>query len=226
MDDEQRRAEILQAEEAIRLLAEEMAKASSATAMADEVRQKMDQAIEVLAGAKVGISELLRDQAALTDSSQKAVAFATEEAKASLAAETQRMRDCLKGIQDAHEQLRTIASEITQRTDQMAQVIEDRLSGVASALAALEKSLPELFQTLDPLGNKLSELSSSTAALATSLADARHEIRTSPLELAGQVRRSFRRERAVFVYLAIVLTLVFLGVCAALWRMLLVGGAR
>ena len=219
MDDGQRRSEILQAEEAIRLLAGELAKAKSATAVADDVRVRLEQAVGIVAQAGNSVTEAMRVQVGLAE----AVKAAGEEAREAMSIATERLRASLKEAQDTYGQFQATTVGIAGRTEQMAQLLEGRLGRISSSLTALEKGLTEVQSLIKPMEGKLSELSASVDVTAAMVAEARQEAKRSPGELAAQLRRSLAKRSAILVYGLVLLAMSMVGVCATIWLLLMRG---
>ena len=216
MDDGQRRSEILQAEEAIRLLAGELAKTKSATAAADEVRVRLEQAVGIVAQAGNSVTEAMRVQVGLAETAKAA----GEEARQAMSTATERLRDSLKEAHDTYGQFQATTVGIAGRTEQMAQLLEGRLGRISSSLAALEKGLTEVQSLIKPLEGKLSELSSSVDVTAAMVAEARQEAKRCPGELAAKLRHSLGKRSAILVYGLVLLAMSLVGVCATIWLLL------
>jgi chromosome segregation ATPase len=216
MDEGQRRSEILQAEEAIRLLAEELAKAKSTTAAADEVRLRLEQAVEILARAGNSVTEAMLAQSDLVEESKSSTRAAGEECRETLSNAAERLRACLKDVHDTYGQFQTAATGIAARTEQMAQLVESKLDRVSSSVTALDRGLSELRSLIQPMEAKLSDLSASVAVATATVAEARQDAKRSPGELAAQVRHSLARRSTTSIYTLVLAAMSFVGVCAIL----------
>jgi predicted nucleic acid-binding Zn-ribbon protein len=220
IDEGQRRSEILQAEEAIRLLAGELAKTKSATAAADEVRVRLEQAVGIVAQAGNSVTEAMRVQAGLVEAAKGTVKAAGEEAREAMSIATERLQAGMKEAHDTYEQFQATTVGIAGRTEQMAQLLEGRLGRISSSLAALEKGLTEVQSLIKPLEGKLSELSSSVDVTAAMVAEARQEAKRYPGELAAKLRHSLGKRSAILVYGLVLLAMSLVGVCATIWLLL------
>jgi predicted translin family RNA/ssDNA-binding protein len=101
MNEEERRQEILKAEEAIRRLASEMAHASESAAQAEEARQGLEEASTAVNEAKEAVHKAARVVAAYSAKSHAALTTATDilqEAVQAVEGSTQRISKALDSL--------------------------------------------------------------------------------------------------------------------------------
>jgi len=219
MDETARKAEILQAEQAILLLAGEMANAKSAATAAEEVRAKLEGALASLAGIRDGVAEAAREQADVAEASRQAVAATLSGAKAALAGAGKEMQSGLAEVREACANTKAASEEMFRRTDQLVKLLEGRLSDVSASIEALSKDTADMSVSLGELEKKVTETSSLAQSLAVSVAEGRQEARNAPAELMGRLRRALRSQKAYLLSAIILSVATFLGLCVVLWRM-------
>jgi hypothetical protein len=155
MEDQARQKEILQAEEAIRLLAGEMARAASAADAAEQISRKLDEAVEVLAGARDRLLAAAEDRAAAGDASPQGVLAALNDAQGRLADAGERLERSLAGGEQARAELSRGIEAARQAADRAAELVETRAADLAAAAAATNRTVQEIHQQVRALSDRL-----------------------------------------------------------------------
>lgn len=216
MNEELRRSEIIQAEQAIRMLAEEMAGARQSAAAADDVAVRLQQAIDTLSATGQSVSMALRTQSELAESTVGAVRNSHEESCQALGNATENLSEALREVREAYVQFQgavdTVGASAAEHARQTAGQFAERLDKLAAAVESLEKSVWQMHVVVRPVEEKLGDLSSSILAATTAVTELRQEVRRQPIELASQIRRSLARRTGLLVGIMIASGLSLVGV--------------
>jgi uncharacterized phage infection (PIP) family protein YhgE len=224
MDDEAaRKTEILQAEEAIRQLAGEMARAASAAAMAEEVRRALGEAVDLLRGTREGLGTAAAEQKALVASARDAIEATRQAGATGLSDAAEQVRAALAGVRDACEQL-TAATDQTSRTQtDLTGALDGRLSNLSAAVnAAAERSNQRSAQTAADvallLEAKLGELTTALQGLSRDVEDAKRTVEIKAHEVLTGLQPRLARQTVLLVLVLIFSIAAALGAGALLWQ--------
>lgn len=217
MDDEARKTEILQAEEAVRMLAEEMGEAQSAAAAAEEIRARLEGALVSLTGAKDSLAEAARAHTELCETSRSAMADALTEAKASLAGADKEMQAGLSQLHEASGQAQAASKAMVQKTEHLAETMRGRLNVLSESMKKLQQEVGEMSVSVDALDSKITEAATVLQSVAVSVAEVGQEARNSPAEVMGRVRKALRGQKGWLAAAVLLSALSFIGVCVVAW---------
>ena len=196
MNEEERRQEILKAEESIRQLAAEMARASGAASQADAAREKLDEARSAVTNAVKNLQELTANQK-----------VASIEATESLSLAKKSLEDAISALTDVGLRIDKIENHIAETADEiksMAKIIESSPAELAATLSrelsradkiatekhaasmqALEensKEIQEISQSMDENHKTISETLNARFALADKTSKEQHNASLLALE--------------------------------------------
>jgi len=217
MDDGQRRSEILQAEEAIRMLAEELAKAKSAASAADDVGRNLQHAVEAVDKAGDSVAEAVGAQLDLARNSSEALRAAGDDSRQALYNAAEALQDCLRDVREACGQFQAASASIAGQTDQVAQQLGERIDRLNSAVTSLEKSVLQTHMMVRPVEEKLAHIAGSLIATAATVAEIRQETRRNPGEMAAQIRHSLGRRMGLFTLILVLSALSLAGIVVIIW---------
>jgi len=224
MDDEAaRKTEILKAEEAIRQLAEEMGRAKSAAAAADEVKRTLQEAIDTLRGTRGELGELVAEQKASAESAREAAAETRQAAGAGLSDAAEQIRAALQGVEDAAERLRGATDEASRGQAEMSATLERRLREMSASLGAVaeradqrtSQSASEVSQRMEA---RFAALSETLKGLARDVEDAKRTSEIKAHEVLVNVRPRLARQTVLVVLVLIFSIAAALGAAALLWQ--------
>ena len=222
MDDAQRRSEILQAEEAVRMLAEEMGKAKSAESAAEEVHTSLKRAVDVVTRAGEGVSEAGRAQLALAKTSEKAIEAAGQDNKRVIDSATTALEACLHEVQTVCEQFQTTAGGLSEQSQQRADVLAGRIERLETSVSALAEGVSGVQTLAKAIETRVADLHTSQAQTNTAMAEMKEEVRANPTQLAGQVRRSITKRMGILVYVLVFSMLSLVGTGAVIWLLVVI----
>jgi len=217
MDDAQRRSEILQAEEAVRLLAEEMGKAKSAESAAEEVHASLKRAVEVVTRAGEGVSEAGRAQLALAKTSEKAIEAASQDNKRVIDSAATALEACLHEVQAVCEQFQTTAGGLGERSQQSTDALAGRIEQLNTSISALAEGVSGVQTLARAIETRVADLNKSVAQTNSAVAEMREDARATPTELAAQVRRSITKRMGILTYVLVFSMLSLVGTGAIIW---------
>ena len=224
MDDEAaRKTEILKAEEAIRQLAEEMGRAKSAAAAADEVKRALEEAIDTLRGTRGELGELVAEQKASAASAREAAAATQQAAGAGLSDAAEQIRAALQGVEDAAERLRGATDEASRGHTEMSSTLERRLREVSASLGAVaeradqrtSQSASEVAQRMEA---RFAALSETLKGLARDVEDAKRTSEIKAHEVLVNLKPRLARQTVLVVLVLIFSIAAALGAAALLWQ--------
>ncbi len=217
MDDAQRRSEILQAEEAVRLLAEELAKAKSAKLAAQEIHASLKHAAKVVTRAGEGVSEAGRAQIALAKASKEAITAAGQDNKQAICTATEGLEACLGEAREVCGQFQAAAGGISAHTERTADVLAGRIEQLNASISGLAESVSGVQSLSEAIETRVSDLNTALAKTNDAVATMREEARAKPTELAAQVHRSIGRRMGILVYVLVFSMLSLVGTGAIIW---------
>lgn len=217
MEDGQRRSEILQAEEAIRMLADEAAKARLSASAADDAGKNLQFAVEVVNKAGDSVAEAVRAQLDLARSSSDAVKAAGDDSRQALYNAAEALQDCLRDVREACGQFQAASASIAGQADQTAQQIGERIDRLISSVTSLEKSVWQIHVMVKPIEQNLADLASSLLATAAAVTEIRQEFRRNPSEVAAQVRHSLGKRMGLFTSILVLSALSLGGIAVIIW---------
>ncbi len=134
MNEQERRQEILQAEEVIRQLAREMARVSESATQAEEARRKLDEASAAMNQAKRALDEATKVVEASGNQSQAAVTAASKEAVKALAEASEQLDRLDNHIMTAIDRLQAAAQAVEGSPEKLSEMLDSRLAELASLL--------------------------------------------------------------------------------------------
>lgn len=222
MDDAQRRSEILQAEEAVRLLAEEMGRAKSAELAAEEVHTSLKRAVEVVTRAGEGVSEAGRAQLALAKTSEEAMKAAGQDSKEVISSASAALEACLREVQTVCGQFQTTAGGISEQSQQTADVLAGSIEQLNTSVSALAEGILGVQTLAKAIETRVADLNMSVAQTNNAVAEMRDEVRVNPTELAGQVRHSIAKRMGILVYVLVFSMLSLVGTGAIIWLLVVI----
>jgi len=177
MNEQERRAEILRAEEAIRQLSAELAVATEARSQTEQARSALAAVTAELAGVRQSLDHAASQVSGVVGSAHESASAAATEA---LAAASERLNDSMGQVPGTVRKLEAAAALIAAMPAQVAEAVKLELSvtiakliDVSTAMKALSQQLVEIKQALSlDLDGKLREVVSSTrwAAFIASIA--------------------------------------------------------
>jgi DNA-binding ferritin-like protein len=217
MEDGQRRSEILQAEEAIRMLADEAAKARLSASAADDAGKNLQFAVEVVNKAGDSVAEAVRAQLDLARSSSDAVKAAGDDSRQALYNAAEALQDCLRDVREACGQFQAASASIAGQADQTAQQIGERIDRLSSSVTSLEKSVWQIHVMVKPIEQNLADLAGSLLATAAAVTEIRQEFRRNPSEVAAQVRHSLGKRMGLFTSILVLSALSLGGIAVIIW---------
>lgn len=217
MEDGQRRSEILQAEEAIRMLAEEAAKARLSASAADDAGKNLQLAVEVVNKAGDSVAQAVRAQLELARNSSDAVKAAGDDNRQALYNAVEALQDCLRDVREACGQFQAASACLAGGADQTTQQIGQRIDQLSSAVTSLEKSVWQIHAMVKPLEQNLADLASSLIATAAVVTEIRQESRRNPSEVAAQVRHSLGKRMGLFTSILVLSALSLGGIAVIIW---------
>ncbi len=193
MDEQNRRSEVLQAEEAIRLLAKELARAEAAADGSESAARRFDEALALFSDARDRLALAVQQAADAGEKSRTA----TESALAEVRASRETLDQARHRLSDAAETISTSAGEtlgrLRQRFEESAAAfldIREKLSEAVQAAGEMRDSNRQYIQEiLSVVHSKLDEAGQKVTASIGGLDQVHQQLRRTGEEIAAKHNR-------------------------------------